>query len=184
MDREICLMKENEKVTLRSSILQPFMRHILWKGTLLGGIGVASLLIGGIFIPLQEMKIWGPLLFIFSLALITIGLLPYKRLKRLEEHPYVLTIDGMQWLHFSAKGKPLFSIPICSIDHIDYIDKGNMYGIGVFLKTPLSKKLVVQDRSFNLAEFRKRSLAVHQCELFLSYFSRRSFATLQEHLNS
>lgn len=174
-------IKENEITTIRSSILPALMRRTLWSGSLLGGVGALSLLMGGIFISLPEMKIWGPFLFIFSLAMITLGLLPYRRLKRLEENPYVLTIEGEGWIHFSGKGKLLFSIPISFLDCITYLEKQNAYGIRVFLKHPLPEKMSVHPE-FNLADLHKRSLYLYQCDLFFSYFSQRSFATLQEHL--
>ncbi len=172
-------------MTIRSSVLPDLMRKALLIGTLLGGVGVLALLCGGVFIPLEEMKVWGPLLFIFSIALITCGLLPYRHLKRLEENPYTLTIEGGAWLHFSAKGKSLFSIPISSIDHIIPIDQSSksLYGIGVILKDPLPKKLVIQDPGFDLLKFRTQSLKLHQCDLFFQYFSRRSFNSLHDHLN-
>jgi hypothetical protein len=116
--------------------------------------------------------------------MITLGLLPYKRLKRLEEKPNTITIEGEEWLHFSAKGKSLFSIPIPSIDHISYTNKTNHYGIAVFLKDPLPKKLRVQDTHFDLAAFYKQSHNQYQCDLFLPYFSQRSFNALQEYLIS
>ena len=173
---------ENETMTIRSTVLPVLMRKTLWKGTLLGGIGVLALFFGGIFTPLEEMKVWGPFFFIFSVTLITLGLLPYKRLRRLEDKPSSLILEGEEWLHYSVKGKPVFSIPIASIDHIICIDKSSKYGIGVILKDPLPKKLVVQDASFDLTQFRARSLKLHQCDLFFQYFSHRSFNELQEYI--
>lgn len=173
---------ENETMTIRSSVLPALMRKILWKGTLLGGSGVVILLLGGIFIPLKEMKVWGPFLFLFSLSLITWGLLPYRRLKRLEEKPSTLILEGEEWLHYSVRGKPLFSIPIASIDHIIFIDKPSTYGIGVILKDHLPKKLVVQDTSFDPMQFPPRSLEWHPCDLFFQYFSQRSFNALHDRL--
>lgn len=173
-----------ETITIRSGVLAPVMRQALMRGSLLAGIGVLSLLIGGAFLPVDLMKVWGPFLFLFGVALITWGLLPYKRLKRLEENPYTLTGEGTSWLHFSARGKALFSIPIVSIDHIDYLDQGNVYGIAVLLKEPLIQKLVVDDPNFDLGDFRRRSLKTHSCDLFLSYFSKRSFLALEEHLRA
>lgn len=174
---------EKQKASLRSSVSSAMMQKTLLRGTFLGGLGVLILLAAGIFVPPDQMKVWGPFFFLFSLGLITFGLLPYKKLKRLEEKPYTLTIEGEEWLHLSSQGKPLFSIPISSIDHIDYMDRSDPYGIAVFLKNPLPKKLTVQDPNFDLAAFYQRSLNQHQCDLFLSYFSRRSFIALQEFVN-
>lgn len=177
-------MMEKETVVLRSTILPIVMRRSLWMGTLLGGGGVLCLFLGGAFIPLPIMKTWGPWLFLFSLTLITWGLLPYKRLKRLEEKPDTLTIEGLRWIHFSVRGKSLFSIPIDSIEHVNYVDQGRSYGIAITLKQPLPKKLVIQDPSCDLESvFKlKRSLNLHGCDLFFPYFSRRSYESMQEYL--
>lgn len=173
----------NEGITtIRSSVLARLMRQTLLRGSFLAGVGIFCLLLAGIFLPLSEMEMWGPLIFIFSLGLITWGLLPYKRLKRLEENPYEIAIEGEEWLHFSAGQKLLFSIPICSIDHIIFIDQKNEYGVGVFLKKPLSKKLRLENSNFDLVGFQERSFKKYQCDLFLSYFSLRSFTSLQEYL--
>jgi len=174
---------KNESVTIRSSIDSQVMKRALIKGTLWGGLGGLLLLIGGIFLPLQEMKIWGALLFIFSFGLITYGLLPYKRLRRLEENPDQLTMED-NWLHFLVRGKLLFSIPVESIDHLEWIDSngrdsnGNVYGIKVFLKNPLSKKVIIQSPKFDFAKFRQDSLKKYQSDLFFPYFSKRSFLSL------
>lgn len=168
---------ENETITIRSSVLPDLMRKTLWRGTLLGGIGVFALLFGGVFIPVEKMKVWGPLLFLFSLGLITWGLLPYKHLKRLENKPSRLIVEGDRWLHYSAGGKPLLSLPIASIAHIMFIDKPSVYGIGIFLKG--SADIPIRG---DLSQFRARSQKMHQCDLFFPYFSRRSFNELHDHL--
>jgi len=171
---------DEETITIRSSVLAEFMKQTLLRGSFLAGVGVTGLLLAGIFLPLPEMEKLGPVIFIFSLGLITLGLLPYKQLKRLEENPYTITIDD-QWLHFAKGHKPLFSIPICSIDQIIFINQKNEYGIGIFLKKPLLKKLKLQNSNFDLVGFQERSFKKHQCDLFLSYFSRRSFTSLHEY---
>lgn len=171
-----------DSVTLRSCILPALMRKTLLRGTFLGVLG-GAVLIAGAFISPESMSPWGAALYVFSLVLITVGLLPYKRLKRLEGRPDRLTIDTGQELHFFTQDKSVLSVPLCSIDHMAYLDQGNHYGIRIFLKDPLPKKLVVHDPGFSLVHFRARSLSVHSCDLFLAYFSKRTFSVLQDYLN-
>ena len=174
-------MKE-EVFTIRSSILPSLSYQVLLRGTLLGGVGALSLLLAGAFLPPQKMQVWGPFFFLVGLGMIAWGLLPYKRLKRLEEKPYRLSLEGDEWLHFSCGGKALLSIPIGSIESMKYDEKGLIYGIGIVLKNPVPHKVMIQDPSFNMIRFLDWSRKQHGCDLFLSYFSRRSFQSLQDYM--
>lgn len=169
---------EKETFTIRSSISSSLMRKTLMRGTVLGGIGALTLLYAGIFLPLQQMKMWGPILFLFGLGMITWGLFPYKRLKRLEEKPNRLDIEGDDWLHFSAGEKSLFSIPMVAIDHLTYIEKSHSYGIGLFLKNPIPQKIIINDSNVDIEKFIQSSRKQYGCDLFLSYFSQRSYEML------
>jgi hypothetical protein len=170
---------EKEAFIIRSSISSKLMRKTLFQGTFLAGIGGLALFLGGILLPLQEMKVWGPLLFLFSVGMITWGLLPYKRLKRLEEKPYRLTIEDEHWLHFSEEGKPLFSIPMVSIECINFVEAGDKYGIGIFLKEFMPQKMIIEDSNFDLQKFVKRSRKQYAYDLFLPYFSELSHEELK-----
>lgn len=181
---------KSETITIRSSVLPDLMRKTLRRGTLLAGIGVLALLFGGVFIPVEKMRIWGPFLFLFSLGMITWGLLPYKRLKRLEDKPSMLVVEGDGWLHYSVGGKPLFSIPIASIDRTVFIDRPSIYGIGVFLKNANLEnpglRSVYSELDADtpilgyLLKYTEWSRKLHGCDLFFPYFSQRSFNTLLE----
>lgn len=187
---------DNETVTLRSSILPGLMRRTLFRGTLVAGGGVCLLLVVGALLQLQYMKLWGAAVFLIGIALITLGLLPYKRLKKLEEKPSTLTVDQTA-LHYSSKGKIRFSIPIVSIARLDYMPEinssiqqateaagqANEYGIKIFLNKPLKEKVIVQDPHFDFSRFSQQSLARHGSDLFLPYFSPRTYKTLEELLS-
>jgi hypothetical protein len=165
-------------MTLRSSIHPKLMWRVLVKGSILAGVGVLLLLLTGMFLPLEEMKQWGPIIFILGLGCVTFGLLPYKRLKKLEVNPYILRLDEND-LYFFINETSIFMIPLVSIDTIQYIEKKESYGIGILLKSPLPQKLVVQDPRFNLSAFRKKSNK-QGSDLFFEYFSQRSYETLSE----
>lgn len=156
------------------------MRHAVIRGTILSGMGILILLACGAFLPLEKLKIWGFPIFLISMTLITWGLLPYRRLRRLEMSPYRLTLDDKKWLHFAKGTSQQFGIPLCSLERIDYIEKKHDYGIGITLKEPLPKKLVVYINHFSLMDFRRKSLKRYGCDLFLPYFSNRSYQELLE----
>jgi len=158
-----------EALTLRSSISQTLMRSSIWRGTSLAGLGVIVLLVAGTFLPLAEMKVWGLPLFGLGIGLITWGLLPYRRMKRLETNPYTLTIDH-EWLHLAAKGRAIYSIPRESIEGIDFVEQREIYGMGISLKKPIPKKVIVHVKLRKYGGY----------DLFLPYFSRRAYEQLLE----
>ena len=173
---------ENEQTTLRSTVLPSVMHRLLWRGSCFAIAGAACLLIPGILMPPLLMGVWGLPTFILGMGLIAWGLIPYRRLRSLEENPYRLILVGETALTFTSKGKPLFTTPRKSIEEIRYFEKENTYGIALWLKSPLPEKLQVENESFDLNGFRERSKKVHGCDLFLPYFSQRSFTTLEDWL--
>lgn len=171
---------QNTETTLRSTILPKLMHRVLWRGTCLAIAGAACLLIPGIIMSPVLMGIWGLPLFLAGMGLITWGLVPYRKLRKLEDNPYKIVISGEDAIQFSAKGKALFTVPREAIEQAAYCENETAYGIAIYLKSPLPKKLTVDDAGFNMADFRERSLKEHGCDLFLPYFSNRSFSTLEE----
>lgn len=183
---------------LRSSVLPGFMRRTLLKGSFIAGLGVFLLSVSGTFLPPQSLQTWGMLLFLVGIAFITLGLLPYRRLKRLEDKPNTIGIEGIKWLHVTLNGKLCFSIPIDSIDRIAYIPsldssvqqatemaaQAKVYGICIYLERPLSQKIIVQDPRFDFSNFSKKSLQAYGCDVFLPYFSPRTYLTLEQHLHA
>lgn len=121
-------------LTLRSSIKPALMRHILMRGSCISGIGVIILLLSGAYLSPDHLKIWGLPIFIAGIALITWGMLPYRRLRHLELHPYRITVDAEGSLQFSKDSKPIFTTPIEAIAQINYIEKKHLYGIEITLK--------------------------------------------------
>jgi hypothetical protein len=188
-------MNNQESIVLRSSVLPGLMKQTLLKGTLKGGIGVALLVFGAIFLPSQEMKNWGIVFFIIAFTLLTWGLLPYKRLKRLEENPNSLILEDDFWIHFAVKGSKVFSVPVNSIERIDYFPyglslesdkqkaseecaKNGKYGIALWLKTNGFSD-IQKAPHFNLERFHRISRQNYGCDLFFAYFSPRSYQTLK-----
>lgn len=74
-------------VKIRSSVCSQLMKSTLLKGTFLAGIGILIIVLAGIFLPLQDMTIFGLPLYALGCGLIAFGLIPYRRLTALEKSP-------------------------------------------------------------------------------------------------
>lgn len=174
---------DHNQTILRSAIIPSTMQHTLWRGTILGIAGAACLLVPGIFMPLDVMQVWGFPLFIAGIGLIAFGLIPYRKLKKLEENPNRIILEETS-IGYAAGGKLLFTLPVEAIDRVAFLENTSSYGICITLKSPLPAKLRGEDSRFDLVDFRAKSLSKHGCDLFLPYFSRRAFETLTDYLDS
>ena len=87
-------MKTFEALVVRSCIQTSLLSFILKRGALLGGSGVLLLIFGGTFLPLEILSVWGVPLFFIGMTLVTGGLLPYRKLNRLQLRPHEIHCDG------------------------------------------------------------------------------------------
>lgn len=156
------------------------MHQALMRGTFLSVIGIIIILFGGAFTPQDYLKIWGLPIFVIGIAFITWGMLPYRKLRRLEINPDCIQVDSEESLHFTIKGEPIFSLSLADIEHIEYIQKNHVYGIGIILRKTPSMKMIVYHSNWDLAALRKKSIKEYSCDLFLPYFSKYSFQELTE----
>ncbi|NGX61748.1 MAG: hypothetical protein K940chlam9_01237 [Chlamydiae bacterium] len=121
------------------------------------------------------MKIWGIPLFFTGLILIAIGILPYRRLTRIQLKPHEFHYDG-QSLHYYEQGKPQLRIPQNSIESLSYVEKDELYGLLIKLKRPFQEKIAILNNRFDLESFLTKSAEKFpEGDLFLPYFSERSF---------
>lgn len=121
-----------EQITLRSSLSSALMRRMLWRGTFIAAIGAAGLIFGGAFLPPEKLSVWGLPLFIGASVIITFGLLPYRRLKKLEMQPYELIDNGVT-LKLVKGNKILWEYPLNTIKKITYRDSPTKYGLDIRL---------------------------------------------------
>lgn len=141
------------------------------------------LLLGGTFLPLAHLKIWGIPLFIASLLLITVGLLPHRRLSKLAINPDTLDVVDNA-LIFSKKKKQILRIPTQSIASLDFQEKEQLYGISIRLKHPIPEKIEQLTPSFDLEAFVVHSRTLCEgADLFLPYFSKRTCSELNSVLD-
>ena len=82
--------------------------------------------------------------------------LPYRRLTRLEANPYQLRVNGLESIGLEKKGTTLWTIPLNQIEQWSFVEKGPW-----MICTFKSKK-----------------------EIFLPYFTRRSYDELMHWLSA
>lgn len=157
----------------RSSIHSPLLKKALLQGSCLAGLG-AFLLLTGTFLPLGILKVWGPFIFLISLALIGWGLIPYRRLKQLETEPHEILLSNNQLL-FCWRKKPVFAIQLEGIKKAVFISSRDGYGIGVSLIDSSLRYVQICDEKFDITRFQQQSIKRYGCDLFLPYFSERTF---------
>ena len=122
--------------------------------------------------------------FLLGIFFISIGLLPYRKLARLQLKPHEIHFDGA-CLIFHKQGKPLFKLFALSIEKISYLEREHLYGVGIWLKKPVEEKVKVLQSHFNFAAFIADSMHRFEgCDLFLPFFTKRVFEELQTHFNT
>lgn len=131
------------------------MKWILIQGSLLAILGALMLVFSGIFLPVVILKKWGLLIFLFSLGLIAAGLIPYRRLQRLEIKPDQLILLE-KGLIYKKAGDQEWQFSFDSIQSVDFVDNPWRYGILLRIE--------------------------NQWDVFLPYFTRRSYDELRNHL--
>lgn len=167
-----------------SSIKTSLLQKTLKRGSLVASIGAFILLFGGVFIPADTLKILGFPIFMLSFFLIAVGLVPYRKLRRLELNPNRIILEDNRYIQFCSQGKKKFSLPINSIESMKYVEKNNEYGIGIKLKTPIPEKIILYNSSFSIVSMQKKSQNRFDVDLFLPYFSKRSFERFQQEIAS
>lgn len=165
---------------LRSSLNPSLLKASLIKGSLVASLGILPLLLS-FFIPVDLLKIYGFLIVIISLLLITLGLYPYQKLKKLELFPHELLLEDDHFI-FAWKRKPVLLIPFNEIEHALYFHPKDAYGIGITLKKPI--KITPLDPLFDRQSFINTCQKNYGCDLFFPYFSLYSFNQFKDVLHN
>lgn len=171
---------EEAVLTLRSSIKASLKKQTIIRGTILGGLGISLWLFGAIALPENTLNFWGWPILLIGGILIVIGLLPYRRLSRLENRPHEIVVTDLEELYCSMHGTPFFKIALENIEEMAYLDDENRYGIGLWIKLPKNKYIEVLYPSLVLETYLKDCQKHYFCDVFLPFFSKRSFEELEE----
>ena len=166
-----------EFLIIRSTISSPLLKKVLFRGFAIAFLGIILLLLAGIFIPPVTLRHWGWILFLLSLSLITFGLLPYRRLSRLQLKPNELVLDHFHQLTFYSKGQAILTFPLQSIVQANYIDHPQQYGIAIWMKDSIVVHLPKE-----VKKLQRQGQQIAQANLFLPYFNRHAYDELMEWL--
>lgn len=158
---------------IRSSIRPELKLNTLLNGTLIAVAGVALLVAGGTFMPERLLSTWGFLIWIVALFMIAYGLIPYRKLTRLELKPFEIHNEGDRFLFKTPKGIVL-TLPKKELIKSQYVTLGKVYGIAIWLKEP--KKLPDTLRN---DLYQNKIRKAFGCDLFLPYFSEKGYSEFQ-----
>lgn len=169
-------------IKLYSSIKPQILKRTLFKGTIMGLVGV-SILFLSLFLPLSILKVCGLPLFLVSFMLIGGGMIPYKRLTKLEKQPHEIECNDLELL-FSKGGRAFFRLMLDKIQGIEFIETEEIYGIGIKLKKSSEGCLTLLTTHAHFATHTTTMKNhVPELDLFLPHFTYRSFHHLQEYIS-
>jgi hypothetical protein len=153
------------------------MAKTLQRGTAIAALGAFLMVITGAFLPLEQLSRWGWILFLIGFSCIAAGLIPYRLLTRLEKKPNEIVIGQDGLIHYFQRGQETFTIPQEMVKEIIYIDRKEIYGIGLKLAPSSQQKVIKHAGSLKNGFFEMRK---YGCDIFFPYFSRRSYNELLE----
>ena len=117
-----------DELKLFSTVLMDVKRRLLFRGLCFGGCGIGVILFFGVWATPLFLSKWGLLIFCATLILISVGLIPYKNLTRLETRPHQILINEKELIFISSKGSHK-SIPLSSIKAISFWKLKTKYGL-------------------------------------------------------
>ncbi|MEM1282501.1 MAG: hypothetical protein AAGG81_03000 [Chlamydiota bacterium] len=167
-----------DTVKLFSTIKPTLLRATLFRGTLLASLGVFLLIFVTTYVPTEGMISWGLFFLLAGGGLMVYGLIPYRRLQRMENDPSELVILEGEHLQLISFGVQQYTIPLNKVEKIEYLEKGQEYGIGIWFNSEVDDRVIVHNQRLNVARLMKKSQQKFGCDLFIPYFGRRSYTRL------
>ncbi len=166
-------------LTLHSMVKPELKKSLLLRGSVLAAMGGALLLFSGAMIPPAGLEVWGWPIVILSFGLIAVGLMPYRRLCRLESRPSKLLLTDDNEIIYLFNDRKRVTIPYEAVKKMEYLQNDGLYGVGIWIDLSASKKVVVHDPTFNYQSHQRVAKRRFGCDLFLPFFSERAFNQLK-----
>lgn len=166
---------------LRTSIAAELQRGRLLLGSAIAAPGIL-LMIWASFLSPQLLARWGVVFALLSILLIALGLIPYRRICRLQLHPNQIALEEEN-LTYVIGETPRFRLSKEGVREIAFLKERGGYGIGLWLHLPIEKKITVIDPRFDMQKFMNQSRR-RGCDLYLPLFSERAAAEIEEWLQN
>lgn len=164
-----------ETLKLYTSIKPDILRYLLLKGTVIAGAGILFLTYIGMFIKPDNLYIIGIPSLLIGGAMIYFGLAPYRRLYLLDNSPNALTLIDDRYLQYEERGKRIVTIPVSTIQKMEYIEDEKNYGIALWLEKGFVSEVITHQKNQDLKSLQKKAKKQAGSDVFFPYFSRRSF---------
>ncbi len=157
------------------------MTRTLARGSVAAGIGIVIILIAGMELPPEQLSVWGIPILILGLALIALGLIPYRLLSRRRENPdeLVVTEEGLTYFQM---GKLTLTIPYDAVARVFHLNDPPAYGVLIELKEHPSEKVHVHTRDYDVIRVRHKTRRRFDADLFFPFFQRIDFDELRRGL--
>lgn len=125
-------------------------RRLLLRGLLFSSVGGLLLLGMGTFAREEILTVWGLPSFALGIFLIALGMIPYRRMTKLETHPHQILFDREALTFISNKGNNA-TIPYRDITKIRYFEGKTRYGLWLDRKeaSPIFLPFFLEDPSLN-----------------------------------
>lgn len=148
-------------------------KDALLKGILLAGLGMLILIGGSVLLTQEQLSQYGFFIFAIGIAIVSYGMIPYRKIVRLENLPDEIHVnEDHTWVYYRG-GKKVAEIPKETIESASFITHDPNYGICVSLKkNPVAKVKVCAEAKLQVNKF--------GCDLFLPYFTERAVNQLNE----
>lgn len=120
--------------TVYSTVYPSLKQKLLFRGTALGILGAGFLLIFSTWSSEVFLSKWGLLIFCIGISSIAIGMIPLRKIQRVENAPHKLSITR-QGLIYEKQGKTPLFLQKNDILNTQFLQRGDLYGIEVMTST-------------------------------------------------
>lgn len=123
-----------DQLKLYSTVLSRVKKRLLFRGLTLALCGALLLSTMGVWAPLSVLEVWGLPTFCLGIFLIGWGLIPYRKLTRLETHPHQLIIDETSLTFLASRGG-VRTYHLSEIKQMNYWESKTRYGLQLELES-------------------------------------------------
>jgi hypothetical protein len=167
---------------LYTSIKPQILKKSLFIGSSFSITGAFCIVLSGAWLSMDTLQTYGIWILLTSFIVMSLGLLPFRRLKKLSQNPDHIQIHEEYFTVYSQE-KKILSIPFNAIQELEYAEYKKRYGMSIFFKDALKEKICIHCRDFDMKSIQKKSRQEWGCSIFLPFYSERSCCKLLNIIN-